>query len=104
MELHIHIHHHGDDAVHAKLNHLTHLTNKIMATVTELNEKVDLLQATIDETQAAALGKITSLETTIQELRDEIAAGGNATALQAIADKLDAATADLKSTFPAPEA
>lgn len=73
-----------------------------MATIAELNEKVDLLQTTIDETQAAALEKIASLETTIQELKDEISAGGDPTALQAIADKLDAATADLKSTFPTP--
>jgi phage-related tail protein len=97
----IHIHQTVDtNEVEKKLNRIIKQNTDLMATVAQLNEKVDLLQTTIDETQAAALEKITTLETTVQELRDQIANGGSTEELQAIADKLDAATADLKSTFP----
>lgn len=93
-----------DPEIMRLLNEIIKQNTTTMATIQELNAKVDTLQTTIDETQAAALDKITTLETTVQELRDQIANGGDATELQAIADKLDAATADLKATFPSPEA
>lgn len=91
------------DKLNDKLDHLLNHQHQIMATIAELSAKADLLQTTIDETQATALEKITTLETTVQELRDIIAAGGDPAALQEVADKLDSATADLKSTFPAPQ-
>jgi phage-related tail protein len=74
----IHIHQTVDtNEVEKKLNRIIKQNTDLMATVAQLNEKVDLLQTTIDETQAAALEKITTLETTVQELRDQIANGGS---------------------------
>ena len=99
-DIYIHQHPEQESEYTKLLKQLLNLNQNIMATVKELSEKADLLQATIDETQATALEKITALETTVQELKDIIAAGGDPAALQAVADKLDAATADLKSTFP----
>jgi len=99
----INIHLHADMGdMEEKLDVIIKQNHKLMATIAQLSEKVDLLQTTIDETQATALEKITTLETTVQELKDVIAAGGEQGALQEVADKLDAATADLKSTFPSP--
>lgn len=102
IDVHHWIHQEGDSETNKLLRQILNINQNTMATVAQLNEKVDLLQTTIDETQALALGKITTLETTVQELRDEIANGGGTEALQAIADKLDSATADLKATFPTP--
>jgi hypothetical protein len=68
-------------------------------TVAQLTEKVDALQVALDEEQAEILAKVGELETTIAELRAVIEAGGDTTALQAIGDKLDVITADLKTTI-----
>lgn len=100
---HLHIHLPGLDGIDRKLDLIIQNQNKMALSIADLSAKADLLQTTIDETQAAALEKISTLETTVQELRDVIAAGGDQTQLQAVADKLDNATADLKSTFPAAE-
>lgn len=86
--------------INQKLDHMA-------LTVAQLSEKVDALQVALDEEQAEVLAKVGELETTIAELRATIEAGADTAALQAIGDKLDTITADLKSTVepssPAPE-
>lgn len=71
-----------------------------MASVQDLNAKVDALQVALDDEQAVITTAVTGLETTIQQLKDQIAANGTPEELDAIATKLDAITADLKTTLP----
>lgn len=88
-----------------KLDVIIQKLNKMALTVAQLTEKVDALQVALDEEQAEILAKVGELETTIAELRAVIEAGGDTAALQAIGDKLDVITADLKTTIePAPTA
>lgn len=102
IDIHHYIHQNGeeDSQIIKLIKQVLHINQNIMGKIEELNAKADALQAAIDETQDKVLVKIATLEATVQELKDQIANGGNDPALQAIADKLDAATADLRSTFP----
>lgn len=97
--------HYDDSELIRKIDVLTLKINKMALTVAQLTEKVDALQVALDEEQAEILAKVGELETTIAELRAVIEAGGDTAALQAIGDKLDVITADLKTTIePAPTA
>jgi ABC-type transporter Mla subunit MlaD len=71
----------------------------IMATVSQLGAKVDELQSAIDSEQEQIAGALSSLQSTVDELKAQIVAGGTEEERQAIADKLDAAVADVKSTI-----
>ena len=80
-----------------------------MSKVTDIEAKVDALQATLDNEQAQIQAAIDGLNTTIQELRDQIAGGtADNEALDRIAVKLDAIKTDLEGTIadeePTPEA
>lgn len=68
-----------------------------MATLAELSAKVDSLQTALDEEQQQVANKIAELEAVAAELR---ASGGTTADRQAVADKIDAIAADLKSTIP----
>lgn len=95
--------HYDDSELIRKIDVLTLKINKMALTVAQLTEKVDALQVALDEEQAEILAKVGELETTIAELRAVIEAGSDTAALQAIGDKLDVITADLKTTIePAP--
>lgn len=84
---------------------------KIMANAQQLAEKVDALQTAIDTEQEQIQAALATLQNTIESLKAEILEGGTAAERQAIADKLDAAIADVSSTIadaapvvePAPE-
>ncbi len=79
---------------------------KIMANAAKLAAKVDELQAAIDSEQAQIADALATLQSTIDGLKAEIIEGGTVGERQAIADKLDAAVADVSSTIadaaPAP--
>lgn len=76
-------------------------------TVADIEAKVDALQTALDNEQAQIQASIDGLNTTIQELRDQIANGANdQEALERIATKLDAIQTDLEGTIadnPSPE-
>ena len=74
-----------------------------MSTIEQLNEKADVLQATVDTFQAKTIAAVQSLQETIADLQNQIANGATPEQLQAVADKLEATKADLEST-PLPEA
>lgn len=96
MEIHIHIHHHEDP----KIDKILTNTNKIMAKVSDIEAKVDALQTALDNEQTQIQAAIDGLNTTIQELRDQIAGGAaDAEALERIATKLDAIQTDLEGTI-----
>lgn len=71
-----------------------------MASIIQLTEKVDALQAALDAEQQEIQDAIAALNATIQELKDQIAnnQGGTVEERQVLADKLDAIKADLEGT------
>lgn len=69
-----------------------------MASIQELNAKVDTLQAALDAEQEQIATAIQALQTTVTDLQALIADGGTTEERQAVADKLDKAIADLKAT------
>ncbi len=71
----------------------------IMANAAELAAKVDALQSAIDSEQTQIADALATLQTTIDGLKADILEGGTAAERQAIADKLDAAIADVQSTI-----
>lgn len=73
---------------------------KTMATIQELNDKVDSLQVKLDEKQTAIANALIALRQQIQDLQDIINAGSGATPeqLDAVMTKLDAITEDLGAT------
>lgn len=80
-----------------------------MSKATELQEQVELLQASVDAEQAqiAALLEgqqvtITQLESVIADLEAQVAATGSPADLQAVLDKVVAIKADVESTVPDP--
>jgi len=71
-----------------------------MSKVTDIEAKVDALQTALDNEQAQIQTAIDGLNTTVQELRDQIAAGAADTeSLDRIATKLDTIKTDLEGTI-----
>ena len=79
---------------------ITQNTNT-MATIAQLTEKVDALQTSLDAEQSEIQAAIDALNTTVQELRDQVAnnSGGTVEERQALADKLDSIKTDLEGTI-----
>ncbi len=102
MELHIHIHHHEDKSLHAKINHLITLNTKTMATLQELKDKVTELQATVDAEQQEVANALAALQAEVQRLTDIIASGSAATEaqLQEVVDNINGIIEDVKGTIP----
>ena len=71
----------------------------IMATLKELSEKVDALQAALDAEQEQIKNAIDTLQATVDTLNQNIADGGTAEERQAVADKIDAVIVDLQGTI-----
>lgn len=97
----IHIHQTVDtNEVEKKLNRIIKQNNDTMASIAQLTQKVDALQAALDAEQQEIQDAIAALNTTLQELRDQIAnnEGGTVEERQALADKLDAIKTDLEGT------
>ena len=81
--------------------YLTLKLNKIMSKITDIEAKVDELQTKLDTEQEQIKSAIDALNTTIQELRDQIAGGGaDEEALDRILVKLDGIKTDLEGTIP----
>lgn len=81
------------------LNKIFNQNISTMSKVTDIEQKVDALQTKLDDEQAEIQTAIDALNTTVQELRDQIAGGaGDAEALERIATKLDNITTDLEAT------
>lgn len=71
-----------------------------MSKITDIEAKVDELQTTLDNEQTQIQNAINGLTTTVQELRDQIAAGAADTeALDRIATKIDSIKTDLQGTI-----
>lgn len=76
--------------------------------IADLNAKADALQVALDQEQEQIAAAISKLENTVSDLKALVAEGGTAEERQALADKFDVITADLKGTIaddetPAPE-
>lgn len=91
MEIHLHIHHYNESQ-NLKLD-------QIMASILELTAKVDALQTALDTEQEQIAAAIAQLQQTVTELQAIVANGGTEAERQALADKLDAITADLQNTI-----
>jgi len=72
----------------------------IMATLQEVTDALDSLQATTDATQALVGQKITELETVIADLENQIANGASPEGLQTLLDKVNVIKDDLATTLP----
>ena len=70
-----------------------------MATIQEITAKVDQLQISLDNEQAAIVAAIAGLQQTITDLQTSIVSGGTEAERQAVLDKLTAITADLEATI-----
>lgn len=86
------------EAINKSLTTITNNQNKIMATLQELETKVDELQVALDAEQQSIAEAIAALTQTITDLQALVADGGTVEQRQAIADKLDALKADLEGT------
>lgn len=94
-----------NEEVLKKLDHVLKHQHEIMASIQELTAKVDALQTALDAEQEQIKAAIDGLTQTVTDLQAIVAEGGTAEERQALADKLDAITTDLKGTIPdAPEA
>lgn len=95
MAIHIHIHNHfkNEELILQKLDN-------IMATIAELNAKVDELQAALDLEQEQIAASIATLQQAVTDLTQQLADGGTEAERQAVLDKLNSAIADLQSTIP----
>lgn len=72
-----------------------------MATIQELNDKLDSLQSDLDAEQAQIKAALDSQAALIADLQAQIAAGSAATPeqLQAVVDRITAISDDLKGTI-----
>lgn len=87
-------------AQHSYYEKLTLKTHKIMASIKDLNAKVDQLQAVLDAEQEQVAAALAKLEQAIANLEAIIEDGGTPEERQALSDKLDAVMVDLQSTIP----
>lgn len=94
-----------DSKVLKLLRQILNINQNTMASIAQLTEKVDALQTALDAEQQEIQDAIAALNTTVQELRDQIAnnEGGTVEERQALADKLDAIKSDLEGTINKPE-
>jgi len=85
------------------LNKIFNQNIQTMSKITDIEQQVDALQASLDAEQAQIQTAIDALNATVQELRDQIAGGATDTeALDRIATKLTDITADLEATVTPP--
>ena len=71
-----------------------------MASMQELLDKVNELQASIDAEQEQVASALSSLQSVVADLTAQLADGGTAAQRQEALDKLTAAIEDIKSTIP----
>lgn len=69
-----------------------------MATIKELNDKVDELQLKLDAEQEQIQAALTTLNEAVAALTAQLADGGTAEERQAVLDKLNLAITDLEGT------
>lgn len=102
----IHVHNHLDTLeILQELKSINKKLDKMANSIQELTTKVDALQTALDTEQEQIKAAIDGLTQTVTDLQALVAEGGTAEERQALADKLDAITTDLKGTIAdAPEA
>lgn len=71
-----------------------------MATLKQLEEKVDQLQQSIDKEQEQIKETIENLNRVAEDLRQQLTDGGTAEDRQRVLEKLQASIVDLESTIP----
>jgi len=71
---------------------------KIMATIDEINAKVDELQSALDAEQVEIKEAIDALAATVADLTAQLGDGGTTEQRQAVIDKLNATLVDLQGT------
>ncbi len=74
--------------------------SNIMPTIKEIQAQVDRLQETLDAEQMQITAAIDKLNETIADLKQQLADGGTAEERQAVLDKLQSISDDLKNTIP----
>jgi chromosome segregation ATPase len=88
------------DKISVNQNLINIKITRMAKSVADIEAKVDALQTALDNEQAQIQTSIDGLNTTIQELRDQIANGANdQEAFERIATKLDAIQTDLEGTI-----
>jgi ABC-type transporter Mla subunit MlaD len=99
-DVYIHTNPEQDSEVVKLLRELKIINQNTMESIDQLIEKVNALQTSLDAEQQEIQDAIAALNTTVQELRDQIAnnEGGTVEERQALADKLDAIKSDLEGT------
>ncbi len=70
-----------------------------MSSVAQLSAKVDELQQAIDSEQTQIGAALSTLQSTVDGLKQELIDAGSPAERQAVADKLDAAITDVSSTI-----
>ena len=102
--MNINIHHHYNDIEYKEIKEelfsINNKLNKIMANITELTQKVDDLQVSLDAEQEQIRLAIEALNQAIADLQLLVVEGGTPEQRQALADKLDAIKGDLENTIP----
>lgn len=85
-----------------QFNRLHRQLGHVMATIQELNDKLDSLQSDLDAEQAQIQAALDAQAALIAELQAQVAAGSAATPeqLQSVIDRITAISSDLKSTIP----
>lgn len=93
MNIHIHIHHHGDDKLFTEIKSINDKTNKIMATIEQFESALSRIDSAT-----------TNIANELQSLKDQIANQGLPGDVEAnVLARLDAAATKLEGIGKTPE-
>jgi ABC-type transporter Mla subunit MlaD len=86
--------------LHFSIISLNQNSKKVMAKLSDIEQKVDELQTTLDAEQLQIKATIDDLNRIVEDLRTQQADGGTPEDRQRVLDKLSASITDLASTIP----